>query len=94
LGRAINHEGDGLVEFKLRPAVQRGEGLAVEFKGNHEYRPRRAVVKFLARLTVVGHFCGLGVGKDRRIERDGLLGLGVEPKTRGDAIDLRHDDFP
>jgi hypothetical protein len=50
---AVDLKRNRLAELEQRPAIETGEGLAVEFEADGHHRAFRLAVKFLADLAVV-----------------------------------------
>ena len=82
LRSAVHLERDGLGELVFRPAVQRGELLAVQLEAHRHHRARRP----RAGLAVIRDVGDPRVPEDRRVEPGRLLALGVEPQPRGDLL--------
>ncbi len=79
---AFDHEGDGLAELEVRPAVQRHEGLTLELEPD-DHDPALGPGSGVA---VVRRLDDFGIGEDRTVELSGLLGLMVIPDERCDSL--------
>ena len=80
LGFATDEERDRLGEFEMRTAIQRHEFLALQLEISHHQGAGGERRTF----PVSADFPDLGVLENGGVETDGLLGVVVEPKKRGD----------
>src|SRR5262249_774680 len=78
------------VELEERPAVERGERLAVELELDGQDRAGGAPVDLVAGFAVAADRDDARVLEDARVVAGGLLGFVVEPQAGRDAMDACH----
>src|SRR5690242_9383232 len=74
-------EGDRLVKPEMRPAVERGEALAVELKLDGQDRARLLAMDVAPGLGVAAELVDPRILEDGDVEIGRLLSLRVEPQT-------------
>ena len=81
---ALDLQGHSFVEFKMRPAIKRGEGLTIQLKSHGQDGTRRLAMDFLPAIRVMGNGGDLRVFENAEVITGSVLGLMVEPEAGGD----------